>query len=307
MGGTNELYDVLDFSNRLASLSENDLGDTGEEGSCDDVKQSPDQGQITGGTEQNPGDDTADQGKEDQEDVSGSDPADQEQTAVIIEDGDLQSRYDEIMERLDHLGMQEDNTDITSLTDSISSLVDLMRVEPYSTPGYVYEPPEIPIEGYQEWDYPIVVDYLITIVGYGEPVPQSNDYDDPEQFLEDFQAFAFECYKGDVYSEFTIDKVWGSDGKKLYDSQGMEDPEPEDPVEDPKETIEQLLSHLESIDTALAEMQQADLEYYQAVYDYQAQMLEINASEAASTIFICYGVFAIFAVMLWSELFRRFK
>lgn len=219
-----------------------------------------------------------------------------------IPEKDIQELLDGINARF-----EQRDVDVAELTESIRSLVDLMSVEPYSTPGYVYVPPEIPIEGYKEWDYPIIVDYLISIVGYGDPIPQSNDYDDPDQFLEDFQAFAFECYKGDVYSEFTIDKVWGADGQKLYDSQGMEEPEPEPGEEEPNETVELLLSHLEDISTILEEMQQADLEYYQAVYDYQAEMREINATETACTIFICVAVIAIFATLLWSELFRRFK
>lgn len=307
MGGNNGLFfmDEL-FTQGLDTLSENDIGDPREEETGDPAGQLPDKGETAGGIEQNPGDDKEDQGKTDQEDLSGSDTVNQEQKDVIIYDSELQLRFDEIKESLERLDMQED-TDLKTLTDSIRSFVDVMSVDLYSTPGYVYEPPEIPIEGYQEWDYPIIVDYLITIVGYGEPVPQSNDYDDPDQFLEDFQAFAFECYKGDVYSEFIIDKVWGADGKKIYDSQGMEEPEPDPVEEEPSETLELLLSHLESIDTTLAEMQQADLEYYQAVYDYHSEMLELQAYETAGTIFIVVGVVFILAELLWSELFRRFK
>lgn len=233
---------------------------------------------------------------------------DQESPAEETGSGEGSIPEKDIQELLDSISarFEQKDADVADLTESIRSLVDLMSTEAYSSPGYVYVPPEIPIEGYQEWDYPIIVDYLIMIVGYGEPIPQSNNYDDPDQFLEDFQAFAFECYKGDVYSEFSIDKVWGADGKKLYDSQGMEEPE-EPGEEEPNETVELLLSHLEDINTILEEMQQADLEYYQAVYDYQAEMREINAAETACTIFICVAVIAIFATLLWSELFRRFK
>ena len=138
-------------------------------------------------------------------------------------------------------------------------------------------------------------------------VPQSASYDDHEQFLEDFQDLAWNCHLGTVFKDFYIDKVYDSGGNKVYDSQPEQEPDPDPGKEEPNETVELLLSQLEDINTTLKEMQQADLEYYQAVYDYQAEMREINAAETACTIVICVAVIAIFATLLWSELFRRFK
>lgn len=310
MGGNNGLLFMDEFfTERLDALSENDLDDTGEQGSGDPVEHPSEEGETTGGNEQEPGGDSEDQGKEDKEDASGSDPAEPEQPAPekdsvegSLSKKDVQELLDRISERFD----QKDG-DVAELTESIRSLVDLMRVEPYSTPGYVYEPPEIPIEGYKEWNYPIIVDYMITIVGYGEPIPQSNDYDDHDQFLEDFQAFAFECYKGDVYSEFYIDKVWGADGKKLYDSQGMEEPEPDPGEEETNETAEMLLSHLEDINTTLLEMQQADLEYYQSVTAYQEEMLKLQTADTGATIILCIAVFAVLGELAIKHLLEVFR
>lgn len=219
-----------------------------------------------------------------------------------IPEKDIQELLDSISARF-----EQKDADVADLTESIRSLVDLMSLDLYSTPGYTYVPPEIPIEGYQEWDYPIIVDYLITIVGYGDPIPQSNDYDDPDQFLEDFQAFAFECYKGDVYSEFSIDKVWGAEGKKLYDSQGMEEPEPDPGEEEPNETVELLLSHLEGINTTLEEMQQADLEYYQSVAAYQEDMLRLQAADTGATIILCIAVFVVLGELVIKHFLEGFR
>lgn len=305
MGGTNGLLLDEIIMVRLETLSENDSGDTGEESSGDPVDQSPENGATTDGSEQEPGDDTEDQDKEDKEDVSGSDPADQEQQVVTIEDVDLKSRYEEIMERLDLLGMQKyDN--VADLTESIRSLVDLMSID-QNQQRDVYTPPDILIDGYEAWDYPITVDYLISIVGYEDYLPQSASYDDHEQFLEDFQDLAWNCFQGTVFKDFYIDKAYDAGGNKVYDSQPETEPEPDPGEEEPNDTVELLLSHLENIDATLAEMQQADLEYYQAVYDYQEEMMQIQAIETANTIFICVAVIAIFAAILWSELFRRFK
>lgn len=219
-----------------------------------------------------------------------------------IPEKDMQELLDGISARF-----EQKDADVADLTESIRSLIDIMSVDLYSTPGYTYVPPEIPIEGYQEWDYPISVDYMINIVGYEEMLPQSMDYDDPDQFLEDFQDMAWNCYLGTVFKDFYIDKAYDAGGNKVYDSQPETEPEPDPGEDEPNETVELLLSHLDDINTTLEEMQQADLEYYQAVYDYQTVMREINAAEAACTIVICVAVIAIFATLLWSELFRRFK
>lgn len=281
----------------LMSLSENDI--TPEAGETETPPTGEGQDPVTD-PETPPGE----EGQDPAADPAGPEP---EQPAPETGSGEGSLSEKEVQELLDRISerFEQKDGDVAELTESIRSLVDLMSVEPYSTPGYVYEPPEIPIEGYQEWNYPIIVDYLITIVGYGEPIPQSNDYDDPDQFLEDFQAFAFECYKGDVYSEFTIDKVWGADGKKLYDSQGME--EPEEPVEEPNETVELLLSHLEGINTTLLEMQQADLEYYQSVVAYQEEILKLQTADTGSTIILCIAVFAVLGELAIKHLLEVFR
>lgn len=276
------------------SLSGNDPG-----GEPDPVTPEPEEP----GTETpDPGEDENQDGKEEQEKPPGQSTGDQQEDAESGDPLDI----GEIMKRLDLLDMKEDREAVKSLTESIRSLVDLMSIDQYQQ-GDVYTPPDILIEGYRDWNYPIIVDYMVNIVGYEDMLPQSMDYDDPDQFLEDFQDIAWNCYLGTVFKDFYIDKVYDAGGNKVYDSQPETEPEPDPGEEEPNETVELLLSHLENIDATLAEMQQADLEYYQAVYDYQEEMLQIQAIETANTIFICAAVIAIFAAMLWSELFRRFK
>lgn len=279
------------FMEDLESLSGNDLGGDMEPGTEGPGTVMPD-----------PGEDENQEEKEEQDKTPVESAGDQHEDTAA----EIFPQYEEIMERLDLLDMQEDATDLTPLTESIQSLVNLMSMDQYQQRD-VYTPPEILIEGYQDWDYPITVDYLISIVGYEDMVPQSAAYDDPEQFLEDFQDLAWNCFQGTVFKDFYIDKVYDAGGEKVYDSQPETEPEPEPGEEEPGEAVELLISHLENIDATLAEMQQADLEYYQAVYDYQKEMMHVQAIETANTIFICVAVIAIFAAILWSELFRRFK
>lgn len=278
----------------IHSLSENDI--TPDPGETETPP--PEEGQDSVADPETP------PGEEGQRPGENTEPSEQQPPAQETGSGESNITEKDIQELLDGISarFEQKDADVADLTESIRSLVDL-----YSTPGYTYVPPDIPIEGYREWDYPITVDYLITIVGYGEPIPQSNGYDDPDQFLEDFQAFAFECYKGDVYLEFFIDKVWGADGKKLYDSQGMEEPEPDPGVEEPNETVEQLLSHLEEINTTLEEMQQADLEYYQTVAAYQEEMLQLQTADTGATIILCIAVFAVLGELGIKHLLEVFR
>lgn len=274
------------------SLSENTTGEMepGTEESEEPGTETPD-----------PGEDENQEGKEEPGKTPTEGDGEQQEDTII----DQQPGYEEILERLDLIGMQKDGY-VADLTESIRSLVDLMSMDQYQQ-GDVYIPPEILIEGYKEWDYPITVDYMISIVGYEDMLPQSAAYDDHEQFLEDFQDLAWNCYQGTVFRDFYIDKAYDAGGNKVYDSQPETEPEPEPGEEESGEAVELLLSHLENINTILAEMQQADLEYYQAVYDYQADMLELQTAETATTLFICIGVFMISMILLWSELFGRFK
>lgn len=284
---------MSEFIEDPESLSGNDLG-----GETEPVTPEP----------EGPGTETPEPGKdENQEGNKEQDKAPEENAGDQQEDTgrDQQPDIEDILERLDLLDMQKDDN-VSDLTESIRSLVDLMSTDQYQ-PRDIYIPPDIPIDGYMAWDYPITVDYIISIVGYEEMVPQSAAYDDPEQFLEDFQDMAWNCYLGTVFKDFYIDKAYDAGGNKVYDSQPETEPEPEPGEKEPNETAAQLLSHLETISTTLAEMQQTDLEYYQAVYDYQADMLEMQSVDTVCSIALCIGLFAILAAMIWEELFWRFK
>ena len=67
------------------------------------------------------------------------------------------------------------------------------------------------------------------------------------------------------------------------------------------------VSHLEDINTTLEGMALSDLEYLQATADYQDQMLEMQAVNTATNIFICIGVFAVFGSLVFQQFLGRFK
>ena len=143
------------------------------------------------------------------------------------------------------------DTDMETLTDSIRSLVDVMSTEAQSD---IYVPPDIPIEGYRDWNYPITVEYLVSVVGFDEPVQQSQTYPDADIFLEDYQGFARECFIGSTFKDFYIDRIQDESGNLVYDSQaGIEEPPAEEPAEDLTpailETLQSIDARLESIDS----------------------------------------------------------
>ena len=150
------------------------------------------------------------------------------------------------------------DTDVETLAGSIRSLVDVMSKEA-SRASDIYIPPEIPIAGYEEWSYPVTVDYLVSIVGFEDAVAQTEVYDSPAVFLEDYQNFAKECFLGGTFKDFSIEKICDSGGVAVYDSNADENEPPEEEPEENLhpamlETLASMDAHLVSMDNALADI-----------------------------------------------------
>lgn len=287
----------------IQSLSENDI-------MPDPVTEEPAPGTEPGETETPPAEDGQDPAVDPETPPREEKPGDNtgtpepEASARDTGSGEGSISKEDLQELLDGINARFEQKDeaAADLTESIRSLVDLMSMDQVQQRD-VYIPPDILIEGYEAWDYPVTVDYMISIVGYEDMLPQSASYDDPGQFLEDFQDLAWNCYRGDVFMDFYIDKAYDAGGNKVYDSQ----PEPEPGEEEPDETVELLLSHLEDINTTLDEMQQADLEYYQSVAAYQEETLELQTADTASTIILCIAVFAVLGELIIKHLLEAFR
>lgn len=281
----------------MDTLSGNDLpGEDppeNEDGTGDPADQPVEPEESTGGNEQEPGDDTEDPGKEDKEDSP----------VVVIEDGDSKEWREDITERLTELMKPADNTDVTERLDAL-----IQMLTPETEEGMeLYAAETVPVEGYEAFQYPVKVEYMVLFAGYEEYFAETQTYDGPETFKADYEDFAYECSKpGSSFKDFYINCIYDANSSIVYELQTPE-PEPDPGDEEQKETVALLLSHLERINTTLSDMVQADAEYYRMVQDYQTEMLEMQAANTATNIFICVGVFCIFAAMLWSYLFGRMK
>ena len=284
---------MSEFVEDPESLSGNDLVDEPEEPETEKPE---------------PGEDDNREEKEDTEKTPEENDGDQQEETGQ----DQQPGYEELLERLDLIGMQEDSEETSGVTERLDALIQLLTPEE-TEDGIETYAAAFPFEGYEDWEYQIGVQYAVYPWGAGHWMEATETFYDPESFVARYDELISLCANGGTLKDFYVMYIWedytGDWETLVYDYQAITEPEPEpDPVEEePDEAVELLLSHLESIDMTLAEMQQADLEYYQAVNDYQAEMLKINAAEAACTIVICVAVIAIFATLLWSELFRRFK
>lgn len=171
----------------------------------------------------------------------------------IVTGGEMQ----EILEGLRESLSQKD-ADVETLAGSVRSLVDALGTEEAQASD-VYVPPEIPFAGYEAWGYPITVDYLVSIVGFGDPVAQTEVYDSPAVFLEDYQNFAKECFLGSTFKDFSIEKICDSGGVAVYDPEaGETEPPEEEPGEDLHpamlETLASMDAHLAAMDSALADI-----------------------------------------------------
>lgn len=294
----------------MDTLSGNDVSDhetdTGETGETGDTGisggQTPGQDEGTGDSKPDTGHDTADK-----DDKEVSDSADHEQVITIIEDDGSKEWREGISEQLTELMKPQDTTDVTERLDNLIMLL-TPEEDPQIDEGLeLYTAATIPLEGYEDFQYPVKVEYSVLFAGYEEYITETQTYDDAEMFRTDYEDFASECSKpGSNFKDFYISRIYDAGGNTVYEVQTPE-PQPDPGDEEQKEITGQLLTHLENINTTLSGMVQADMEYYQAVKDYQTEMLELNTATTAYTLITCFGVFAIFAVLLWSEFFRRFK
>lgn len=283
----------------MDTMSGNDLpgdepvageGDTGDPAGQPTEPMEPES--PSDGSEQEPGNDTEDQGEEDKEDTP----------VFIIEDGGSKEWQEGITERLAELMEPEDNTDVTERLDA---LIQMLTPEGDGLEAYAAE--TVPVEGYESFQYPVKVEYSVLFAGYEEYFTETQTYDDPETFKADYEDFANECSKpGSNFKDFYISCIYDASNNIAYEINTPE-PEPDPGDAEQKETAELLLSHLEGINTTLSGMVLADAEYYQMVEDYQTEMLEMQAANTAANIAICVGIFGIFITMIWALLFGRIR
>jgi hypothetical protein len=221
-----------------------------------------------------------------------------------IFDGEEFSRI--LTESLEGLADPEE-TDM--LTRRLDEMIMLLTPEEETTEEetVVHSQLSVPPSGYTEWDYPVQVVYGITTsTGYSTFV--SMDHDSPDTFRTGFEGMEEDVTEGSLLS-FYVRYVYTTDSSGmradlLYDSEAPVTM-PEEPEEDP--VADTLLSHLESINTYLADMSVADMEYYQSAADYREQMLELQTADTAGTVMLCIGVFILCGQLLVESFMRRFR
>lgn len=69
----------------------------------------------------------------------------------------------------------------------------------------------------------------------------------------------------------------------------------------------EFFSQLEAINETLSSMQDADYAYYEASSGYMEDMHRMQSAETASSVILCILLCVVIGIMLFSELFRRFK
>lgn len=271
------------------SLSENDMPPGQEEEENPGQQEGP-----ADGNGQEPGDDTGHPDGEERE----------TQPVVVVEDGGTEEWREGITERLTELMKPADNTDVTERLDALIQML---------TPEEQEEEPEpyaaaFSFDGYEEWDYPVTMKFMVYPYGAGYWMENTEHYEDADSFETRYDEIVSLCGEGGMLKDFYVQYIWDSNDGLLYDYETQTpEPEPDPGDEGQKETVELLLSHLEGINTTLSGMTEADAEYYEVLQDYQEEMLEMQAASTATDIFICIGVFAIFAALVWQWFLGRFK
>lgn len=204
-------------------------------------------------------------------------------------------RMDEVLERLDALT--------------------LMLAPEEETKENSMERSSVILPGYEELPYPVRVTYgITTATGYSTYVGFT--YDNTEAFKSGFEKMETDVIDGNLQS-FYIRYVYsgeGADSELLYDSDSpAETPEPE-PEPEPelgtvfdRETVQQILTHLESVSTTLSDISAADKQEYLLMADYREEMLMLQAAGTGSSVILCIVMIVLLAEITFWELFRRFK
>lgn len=297
------------------TLSGNDIGNPGMDNEGMEIPETPDTGNSdpsgneTPGQGEDTGSDKPDTGHdtEDKDDKEESDSADQEQIITVIEDDDSKEWREGISEQLAELMKPQDTTDVTERLDNLIMLLTpeedeaaLQEAEPHTV--------TIPFEGHTGWDYPINVQFQVYPYGAGYWMKQTEGFSDVDSFMARYEEIINLCQEGGTLKDFYVEYIWDCSEELVYDHEAQtSEPEPDPGEEEQKEITDKLLTHLEDINTTLSDMVQANMEYYQEVRDHQTEMQDLNRINTACNIVVSVGVFCIFALLLWSEFFRRFK
>lgn len=202
-------------------------------------------------------------------------------------------RMDEVLERLDTLALMlapEEEMEENSIERS-----------------------SVILPGYEGFFYPVRVTYgITTATGYSTYVGFT--YDSPEAFKSGFEKMETDVIDGNLQS-FYIRYVYsgeGADAELLYDSESpVETPEPEPeptPGTSPdNETIQQILTQLESAGTVLSDISTAGKQEYLLMADYREEMLMLQSADTGASVILCIVMIAMLAEITFAEFFRRFK
>lgn len=260
----------------------------------------PEDGETTGDTVSDvSGNVDADSGHEEDSDGVGGTTAPGNDNAEVLD------ALESVSEKLD------DNSDVESLAASVRSLVDVMSVQATA----LSESPGIPISGYADFGYPIVVEYKIFPTSLGSETWHSESYDTPVDF-ENGYKYMQNSVNANTLAWFSIRTITDCDNVVVYDSTVTET---ETPEKTPEETLpdafkEDVLVSLETINDNLQSISMNDLGYRQETLQLQQQYLdlekenhELHYQMLACNIAIGFSILLTLGYMVAHGFFQRMK
>ena len=142
-----------------------------------------------------------------------------EGTTPPVTGGEMQDILAGLRDSLD-----DRDTDVSALTDSVRSLVDAMSVTPLSVD-------ELPFDGWEGWEYPVTMDFTVYPWGAGRYMEQSETFNSPDAFLTRYNeilALVGNAGDGKSLKDFYVRYIRDGDGSTVYDYEAQtEEPEPE--------------------------------------------------------------------------------
>ena len=254
------------------------------------------------GTEEGTADDNEQEHTEDHQDNTQDKQDNQSsetETVTYVPDQEWQ---EEITQQLQLLKDANDNGDITERLDALIDVMTLeveAREENYNllmsaddvTAGF-------PIEGYQDWKYPVTVCSESCSVGTSGWTPSEDVFAD---------SSAVETWYTDICQQIGVSltdvrivTVTDAEDNEVYHIPA-ETEEILGPEEDAK------LSCLMEIRDILVTVQEEDALYKQAVYEYHQDMRDAQTAQVAYSAMSAIGIFIIVGILGITELFHKMK
>lgn len=168
------------------------------------------------------------------------------------------------------------------------------------------------VPGYEDWGYPITVEYTVYPYGAGYNMDASETFDSPDVFMTRHEENVSFCQPGGTLKDYYIRYIYDSNDELVYDYQaGIEEPPPEEPVEDLSpvilETLQSIDSRLEAMGADISTISTNSLDYHTGMTATQDDIRQLQTMNLVTNMAIGFSVFLLLGYIIAHNFWQRMK